>query len=345
MSYAAPRIVVRPTLLRNYFARTFAPKVLQVVHCTGNLTVIRSYTDGIDEGETAWREHRYASSNPAAADGPSAHDYVARNGQALQMLDPARQVAWSNGDLSRPNTKLAGVRYLVDLRARGVNANRGCYREIELVADPRGYDPTDAQLETCAYWLAVDSIETGLPIRRGETVLTHADINAIDRANCAFRPAIRETRLAWLCRRGIEIKALLEGAPAPAAEPDKEETVKAFPVYEQPMLAKVKTGAWLYDNSALQPSAGNVQLDPGRELAYVGTFSSAVRIVAYEGAEPDVNASSLGMFVRATDIEGTRRAPAATPSPADLEAIRVEAARAEYDRISTGARITLPPRP
>lgn len=112
-------------------------------------------------------------------------------------------------------------------------------------------------------------------------------------------------RFPWSRIGGHGVTPVLpDTSTAPPAT--SEDIVKAFPVYEQRAYAKVKTGAWLYDNSDLKASPGNVQLSPGRELVYVGTFSRDVRIVAYEGTAPDANASSLGMFVRATDIEGTR---------------------------------------
>lgn len=211
MTYARPfELAHRPSSFPNASLRTFVPKVLQVVHVTGNSRVA-AYPEGFDAGESPGADWLYAGRNPQSADGPSAHDYIGRKtGATIQMWDPRSHVAWSNGDLERPNTKLAGVRYLVDLRARGINANRGCYREIELSGYPGSFDPTDAQLEACAYFAAVDSLATGLDIIRGQTILTHADINSVDRANCAFRPAIREARLAFLIRRAIDIRDQLD---------------------------------------------------------------------------------------------------------------------------------------
>lgn len=90
------------------------------------------------------------------------------------------------------------------------------------------------------------------------------------------------------------------------ATEESEEVVKSFPVYERPAFVQVKGGAWLYDNSDLTPSTGNVQINPGRELGYVGTLSDAVRIVAYESTTPDDNVSSMAMFVAATDLGSIR---------------------------------------
>jgi hypothetical protein len=233
MTYDPPfAIEHRPSNFQNAFTRSFAPKVLQVVHVTGNKEVA-AYPEGFDLGESPGQDWAYAARNSASKDGPSAHDYVGRKtGATIQMWDPKTHVAWSNGDLDHPNTKLPGVKYLVDLRARGINANRGCYREIELSGFPGSFDPTDAQLEACAYFAAIDSIATGLDIVRGETVLTHADINSIDRQNCAFRPTIREARMAELVSRALEIRHLLT-APTP-----EEEVVLNFKILE-PALGTV----------------------------------------------------------------------------------------------------------
>ena len=213
MTYTPPfQIVRKPSSFPNAFTRTFAPKVLQVVHVTGNSSVA-ALPDGLTAGHSPYQDWLYAARNPQSADGPSAHNYAGRRGSTIEMWSPVTHVAWSNGDLEKPNLNLAGVRYLADLRARGINANRGCYREIELSGYPGSFDPTDEQIEVCAYFAAIDSIATGLDIIRGETMLTHGDINSVDRANCAFRPAIREARMAEICARGVAIRDLLRGDP------------------------------------------------------------------------------------------------------------------------------------
>lgn len=211
MTYTPPfAIEHRPSNFNNAFTRTFAPKVLQVVHVTGNKSVA-AYPEGFDAKESPGADWLYAARNSASADGPSAHNYVGREtGATIEMWHPRTHVAWSNGDLSKPNLRLSGVAYLANLRAKGINANRGVYREIELSGYPGSFDPTDAQLEVAAYFAAIDSIATGLDIIRGVTMLTHADINSVDRQNCAFRATIRESRMAVICRRALEIRDLLQ---------------------------------------------------------------------------------------------------------------------------------------
>lgn len=97
------------------------------------------------------------------------------------------------------------------------------------------------------------------------------------------------------------------GGHGPALPGD---TVKSFPVYEAPTLARVRDLAWLYDDSSLSPSDRNVRITPARDLVYVGTFSAGVRIVAYEPTGEDANISSRAMFVRASDLTDIRPAPA-----------------------------------
>lgn len=110
-------------------------------------------------------------------------------------------------------------------------------------------------------------------------------------------------RIPWVDYGGHALKA----AYAAPAE-DSEDAVNSFNVPEERTLAKVKTGAWLYDNSGLAPSPTNVQLSPGRELVYVGQYmvSPDIRIVAYEPAAGDTNATSRAMFVPAASIEAYR---------------------------------------
>ena len=43
------------------------------------------------------------------SNGPSAHHDVARDGWAIEAIDPAKYAAWSNGDVAGPNTANARV--------------------------------------------------------------------------------------------------------------------------------------------------------------------------------------------------------------------------------------------
>jgi hypothetical protein len=92
--------------------------------------------------------------------------------------------------------------------------------------------------------------------------------------------------------------------------------VESFAVYERRAIVAVKTGAKLYTSSALVANAETITISPGRELVYVGTISTDVRIVAYEppGA-PDSNVSSRAMFVKSTDLGALRFVDDPVPVP------------------------------
>jgi hypothetical protein len=86
------------------------------------------------------------------------------------------------------------------------------------------------------------------------------------------------------------------------------DTVNSYPVPTVPSVVMVPTGTWLYATNALEPNAANIQVDPARELPYLGAPSSTTRIVEY------VNASGVhsgkAMFVKATEIGTIRELPA-----------------------------------
>lgn len=119
---------------------------------------------------------------------------------------------------------------------------------------------------------------------------------------------------------------------APGIAVEEDDVANSFETAENRTLAKVKTGTWLYDNGGLKPSDGNVQLDPGRELVYVGqlTASPDIRILAYEPGGSDTNTTSTAMFVAAADIASYRIAPDSTPySQAQLDKAVADALAAQ----------------
>jgi hypothetical protein len=104
-----------------------------------------------------------------------------------------------------------------------------------------------------------------------------------------------------------------------APEPDLEETVKSYPVPASPSIGTVADGTWLYDNSALQPSDGNVRVSPARDLPYLGQPTSTYRVVEYVDAA-GVH-SGRAMFVKVPELVNVRPAPDLTPhNDADLTA-------------------------
>lgn len=157
-------------------ARRVAPVALVCVHITGNKRTA-AYTDS---RQAALDEWGYA--NRAGSDGPSAHLYIARDGWAIEAIDN-RYAAWSNGDVLVPNTDNPGIRRVLALRSRGLNANEGYWEEWENIGHPSGYRINDAQMATMAARLRALSAAKGLPINR-ETVHGHWEINGIDRKLC-----------------------------------------------------------------------------------------------------------------------------------------------------------------
>lgn len=215
-------------------ARRMKPRRLLCLHITGNRSNL---------GPTAAKAERdYA--NRTGSLGPSAHDYIDRNGHRVAAIYADKYAAWSNGGLKRPNTAVPGVTAVAALPAKGFNPNEDYYREVECVGYPGTAPITAAQLEVVAQLLAADSKRTGLAISRA-TVHCHADLDSVDRANCPFPPASREKLVAGLIARA---KAILAPppppvvTPPPAPTPDPElEAVKAQLAAAQAELVAVRT--------------------------------------------------------------------------------------------------------
>jgi hypothetical protein len=113
-------------------------------------------------------------------------------------------------------------------------------------------------------------------------------------------------------------------APAP---PNREETVNSYPVPTVPSIVTVPAGTWLYATSALEPSPDNIQVDPGRDMPYLGQPASTVRVVEYVDAK-GVH-TGRAMFAKAAEVTAIRPAPDPTPfSQAQLDAAEKTAAAA-----------------
>ncbi len=105
-------------------------------------------------------------------------------------------------------------------------------------------------------------------------------------------------------------------APAPSAP---EEIVNSYPVPKVPSIATVPAGTWLYATSALEPSPDNIQIDPGRDMPYLGQPASTVRIVEY--VDPKGVHQGRAMYAKAAEVTTIRPAPDPTPfSQAQLDA-------------------------
>jgi LysM repeat protein len=168
--------------------RRIKAPILACIHITGN----RRTAANPDRHQAARDERNYA--NRPGSNGPSAHYYVARDGWAIEAIDPTKYAAWSNGDIASPNTTNAGVAKVLALRAKGYNPNEAYWLEIECVGFGSTYPITKAQRQFCATRIAAMARATGLPINR-TTVHGHSDLNSVNRASC---PCPRTRREAFL---------------------------------------------------------------------------------------------------------------------------------------------------
>lgn len=173
--------------------RRVDPIALICVHITSN-----SNNLGTD---AAQNERDYA--NRAGSNGPSAHMYLNRDGSGIQAINYKKYAAWSNGVLNSANLNIPGVRAIIDFVSKGFNPNEAFWLEIENVGYSSTYPITTNQMNTMAQLIAEQSYITGIPINRN-TVLTHADLDSINRASCAFQAGVREQKMADLIIRSQE---------------------------------------------------------------------------------------------------------------------------------------------
>lgn len=188
--------------------RRVAPIALACLHITGN-----SATASMTDLHAAARaERNYA--NRADSQGPSAHFYIARDGWALRAIDPVKFAAWSNGDVNEPHRANPGIVDVLELRAKGYNANEAYVLEIENVGHgPSGHPVTAEQRQSCAELIAAHAKRTGLPVSRA-TVHGHWEINGVDRLSCPCPVTRHEAFLGDVIDRA---RAIL--APPPPADP------------------------------------------------------------------------------------------------------------------------------
>lgn len=220
MTYKTPKVAQYQYPLNNRAygfprgqKRRIKPWVIACLHISGNKNTAGMPT-GIGDGSGTRAEVGYVAraGNPG---GNSAHSYVARDGSLIDLIPWKQYAAWNNGDLKRPNTKLASVRKIIKEQARGHNPNEAFWWEVEGTGYPGPkFSLTPDQRETFAWRIAVVSIETKLPISR-ETVLMHADLNGVDRLNCPFSAASREKQLAAVIDRAKTIRKQLTAKPKP----------------------------------------------------------------------------------------------------------------------------------
>jgi len=179
-------------------ARRIKPVALACIHITGN-----SRTAAMtDLHAAAQAERNYA--NRGGSHGPSAHEYIARDGWAIEAIDPLRYAAWSNGDVNAPHTSNPGVARAVAFRARGYNVNEAYWYEAECIGYGTAKPVTAAQKQHLAGRIAALSKASGLRVNR-ETVHGHWEINGVDRASCPCPPSQHESFLRDVIARANAI--------------------------------------------------------------------------------------------------------------------------------------------
>lgn len=206
-------IVIKRLTSGSYADRTVTPIALACIHITGN----KSTANNPDLHAAALDEWAYANRAGAVADGgPSAHYYVARDGWAIEAINPVRKWAWSNGDLKEPNRDNPGIVDVIQTaKDKGVNLNQMYWLEFENVGHgPSGKPITNKQKQLMAEVIAAHAKRTGLPINR-KTVHGHWEINGIDRQTCP-NGGDHEAFLKDI----IDRARLILNPPAPTPEPE-----------------------------------------------------------------------------------------------------------------------------
>jgi hypothetical protein len=215
---AKPRIVRTPLTNSAYGypgrgdKRRRKPVILLCLHISGNKRTAAMPALTGTRAEVSYM-------NRPASTGPSAHDYIARDGTIFRCFSARDYAGWSNGDVLAPMTQYKGVRKMLGWMRAGHNANEAFYREIEMTGFPGSYAPTKAQLESVAWQLARDSIATKLPIIWGSTVMGHFMVNSVNRPSCPFT-GDRNAHGRALVKRAKELRRLMLEKPEPEPEPE-----------------------------------------------------------------------------------------------------------------------------
>jgi hypothetical protein len=293
--------------------RRVDPVALACIHITGN----RRTAKNPDLHGAAREEYVFAR----RAAPPSAHYYVARDGFAIEAIDPIKFAAWSNGDLRNPDTSNRGVERVLRLVDLGHNANEAYWLEFECVGFGSRHRITSEQKQAVAEIIAAHAKRTGISINRN-TVHGHGDLNSVTRSSCPIGAGRRETFLADVIARA---KAVLD-PPEPLVMPQGEPMVivtddTAFDI-------DIRLGAIITDLN-------------GARIADVESRAFRPSPFGIAGARAVITVigdlTVLGL-VQEVDIEERRFPP--TASEEDLEAARADGfqeARARAAEVATAA--------
>jgi hypothetical protein len=208
--------------------------VLAVLHSTQHAAFANA-TPGIRaEGQGTYDEVLDAADNNHAV----YTTYVARNGHFITTLNAPAYAARQVPTLSLPRD-LPGIKKIIEapltvyydwgedeygrpvrIKHYGDNckyvSGRGwvcTYVPDEFILRQIGftaYNPTkpvtDEQMETAAFLIARDAYLYRRQITRGDTVLTHSDLQSVGYSSCPFPAAVRESKMRKIIKRANKLK-------------------------------------------------------------------------------------------------------------------------------------------
>lgn len=133
-------------------------------------------------------------------------------------------------------------------------------------------------------------------------------------------------------------------APIPPAPPTDTEDNVDF-IFKTPKVATVASGTWLYDNPGCNPSNGNVQVSPGRDMPVGGRLADGTLILGYVDTTPTetdlkvfyAKAGSVALKALVTDdgyTKATQDAAVATQKAADQKVIDVLTGQVSSDKVT-----------
>lgn len=167
-----------------------------------------------------------------------------------------------------------------------------------------------------------------IPAGDPNSTATAAEISAFGRLALSRYGAVSWWRFPFSSAEVTAMAALTVPPDTSTAPPTGGSTVQSFAVPKAPEIGTVAKGVWLHVSSDLSANPGNIQIDPGRDLPYIGTVDGA-RIVEY--VDSSGVHSGKAYFVAPADLTNVRALTVAsttdtTPfSQADVDA-KVKAA-------------------
>lgn len=212
---------------------------------------------------TAQQERNYA--NRPGSSGPSAHDYIDRDGDGIHAIDPVLYAAWSNGVLRSPKTSVPGVAAVVAAKAAGFNPNECYHREVENCGRYPDYPITPAQVDTLARLIAADSLDTGLSISRA-TVHLHSDLDSVNRPNDPVPAAQAEAFVASVIEKAICIRTASELGEAKLRITELEKENAAQDATIVAMNAELLDLEKQLENAETKISSATLVLEQGTEI-------------------------------------------------------------------------------